>query len=136
MVDKPLKDVRFATCKDVMTSNVIFIDGTETVTDAIRKMRDNSVSSLVVNRRAQDDAWGILTRKDVVHKVVNPGKDPNSVYVYEIMTKPLVMVSPGFPLKYCARLFNNAGIRRAPVFDGKDIIGIISNTDIFNAIKV
>ena len=136
MEDKPLKDVRFATCSDVMTSNVTYIDGTKTVTDAIRTMRDNRVSSLIVNRRAQEDAWGIVTRKDVVHKVVDPGKDPNNVNVYEIMTKPLVMVSPGFPLKYTARLFNNAGIRRAPVFDGTNIIGIISNTDIFNAVKI
>ena len=48
----------------------------------------------------------------------------------------LITVSPGLALKYCARLFNSAGIRRAPVFDGKEIIGILSNTDIFNAIEV
>jgi predicted transcriptional regulator len=48
----------------------------------------------------------------------------------------LITVSPGLALKYCARLFNAAGIRRAPVFDGKEIIGILSNTDIFNSIEV
>jgi len=136
MVAKPLKDVRFATCHDVMSVNVVYIDGNKNVADAIKAMRDNKVSSLIVNRRAQDDAWGILTRKDVVHKIVDPGKDPREVKVFEIMTKPLVMVSPGFPLKYCSRLFNNAGIRRAPVFDGTNIIGIISNTDIFNTVKL
>ena len=56
--------------------------------------------------------------------------------MFEIMSKPLITVSPGLALKYCARLFNAAGIRRAPVFDGKEIIGILSNTDIFNAIQV
>jgi predicted transcriptional regulator len=136
MANKPLKDVRFATCVDVMTKKVVYIDGTKSVLEAIKMMRSKKVSSLIVNRRAQDDAWGIVTRKDVVHKVVDPGKDPGKVKVHEIMTKPLILVSPGFPLKYCARLFSNSGIRRAPVFDGKEIIGIISNTDIFNAIKV
>jgi len=57
------------------------------------------------------------------------------VKVFEIMSKPLVTVSPGLQLKYCARLFNAAGIRRAVVFDGKEIVGILSNTDIFNAIE-
>jgi CBS domain-containing protein len=70
----------------------------------------------------------------VVHKVVDPGKDPEEVRVFEIMTKPVVMVSPALALKYCARLFHQAGVRRAPVFDGKEIVGTVSNTDIFNAI--
>lgn len=136
MAAKALKDVRFAKVKDVMTKDVVSVDGEETVANAIRLMRDKKVSSLVVNRRDIEDAWGIVTRKDVVTKVVSPGKDPHEVRVFEIMTKPIVMPSPGLALKYCARLFHEAGIRRAPVFDGKEIIGIVSNTDIFNAIKL
>ncbi len=136
MDGKALAEVRSAKVRDIMTKVVIFVDGKETVADALKLMREKGVSSLVVNRRNHDDAWGIMTRKDIVHKVVDPGKDPNNVKVFEIMTKPLITVSPGLALKYCARLFHSTGIRRAPVFDGKEIIGIISNTDIFNAIKV
>lgn len=134
--EKALKDVRFAKVSDVMTSDVVSIDGKEAVAEAIKLMREKGVSSLLVNRRTHDDAWGIMTRKDVVHKVVDPGKDPHEVKVFEIMSKPLIMVSPSLALKYCARLMHHGGIRRAPVFDGKEIIGIVSNTDIFNAIEV
>ncbi len=136
MVEKSLHDVRFAKAGDVMTKEVVTISGSATVADAIRLMRERKVSSLLVERRSQDDAWGILTRKDVVNKVVDPGKDPAEVKVHEIMSKPLITVSPGLALKYCARLFHAAGIRRAPVFDGKEIVGILSNTDIFNAIQI
>jgi CBS domain-containing protein len=136
MAEKMLKDVRFAKAADVMTRDVAFIDGAATAAEAIKIMRERRVSSLVVNRRTPDDAWGIVTRKDLVNKIVDPGKDPDEVKVFEIMTKPLVMLSPGLALKYCARLMHNTGIRRAVVFDGKDIVGILSNTDIFNAIKV
>ncbi len=136
MAEKVMTDVRFAKAGDVMTKDVVCIEGTETVADAVRLMRDESVSSLFVNRRGIEDAWGIVTRKDVVCKVVDPGKDLHSVRVFEIMSKPLVTVSPGLALKYCARLFNSAGIRRAPVFDGKEIVGILSNTDIFNSIQL
>lgn len=136
MAEKMLKDVRFAKAADVMTRDVAFIDGAATAADAIRIMRERRVSSLIVNRRTPDDAWGIITRKDVVNKIVDPGRDPNEVKVFEIMTKPLVVLSPGLALKYCARLMHATGIRRAVVFDGKDIVGILSNTDIFNAIKV
>lgn len=136
MNEKALKDVRFATVADVMSKEVVFVDGKETVADAIKLMKDKGVSSLVVNRRSHEDAWGIMTRKDVVNKVVDPGIDPSDIKVFEIMSKPVVMVSPGLALKYSARLLNHAGIRRAPVFNGKEIIGIVSNTDIFNAIEI
>lgn len=136
MAKKPLKGVRFATAATVMKKDIVTIDGKETVADAIWLMREKKVSSLLVKRRGQEDAWGIVTRKDVVNKIVDPGKNPKEVKVFEIMTKPLLMVSPGLALKYCARLFHNAGVRRAPVFDGKDVIGILSNTDIFNAIEL
>ena len=135
MASKGLETVRFKKVADVMNKNVATIDGSETATSAIAMMRQKKVSSLVVNRRTHEDAWGIVTRKDIVGKIVDPGKDPKTVKVHEIMTKPVIMVSPGLALKYCARLFHNAGIRRAPVFDGKEIVGIISNTDIFNAIE-
>jgi CBS domain-containing protein len=136
MGEKTLKDVRFAKASDVMTKNVAFIDGIATVAEAIKLMREKQVSSLVVNRRTPSDAWGIVTRKDVVNQIVDPGRDPHEVKVYEIMSKPLVTLSPGLALKYCARLMHSTGIRRAIVFDGTDIVGILSNTDIFNAIKV
>jgi CBS domain-containing protein len=136
MANTTLTDVRFATASTVMNKSVVTIEGKATVADAIKLMREKKVSSLLVNRRGKEDAWGIVTRKDIVNKIVDPGKNPKKVKVFEIMTKPLMMVSPGLALKYCARLFHNAGIRRAPVFDGKEIVGILSNTDIFNAIEL
>ena len=128
--------IRFTKAADVMTKDVVYIDGDKSVADAIRLMREKKVSSLIVNRREHEDAWGIVTRKDVVTKVVDPGKDPVDVKVHEIMTKPIVTVSPSLAIKYCARLMNHTGVRRAVVFDGKEIVGILSNTDILNAIKV
>jgi len=136
MAQKALREVRFAKAADVMHKDVVYIDGKKTAADAVRLMREKKVSSLIVNRRGVEDAFGIVTRKDVVHKVVDPGKDPAQVKVFEIMSKPLITVSPGLQLKYCARLFNAAGIRRAVVFDGKQIVGMLSNTYIFNAIEV
>jgi CBS domain-containing protein len=136
MAKKALAKVRFTTAGEVMHKDVVYVDGKKTVADAVRLMREKKVSSLIVERRGIEDAFGIVTRKDVVNKVVDPGKDPADVKVFEIMSKPLITVSPGLQLKYCARLFNAAGIRRAVVFDGKQIVGMLSNTDIFNAIEV
>jgi len=136
MAEKALKEVRFTKASDIMTKNVVYIDGSATAADAIKLMREKKVSSLIVNRREVYDAYGIVTRKDVVSKLVDPGRRPTEVKVHEIMSKPLVTVSPNMWAKYCARVMSKAGVRRAPVFDGKEIIGLLSNTDIFNAIKV
>jgi CBS domain-containing protein len=131
-----LKELRFAQAADVMSKNVVTVEGIQSAANAIKIMREKSVSCLVVNRRGPEDAWGMITRADIVNKVVDPGKDPHEVRVFEIMSKPLITVSPGLALKYCARLMNHARIRRVIVFDGKEIVGILSNTDIFNAIKI
>lgn len=131
-----VEKVKALKVKDVMHKEVVTIDGTATVAQAVALMRARRVSSLIVNRRDHDDAWGILVRKDVVNKVIDPSRDPDKVKVFEIMSKPVIMLSPSLALKYCARLMHRSGIRRAPVFDGKNIIGIISNTDIFNALEV
>lgn len=79
---KALGDVRFAKAQDVMTKEVAYIDGSATVAKAIGLMRQKGVSSLVVENRSREDAYGIMTRKDVVNKVVDPGKDPAGVRIF------------------------------------------------------
>ena len=88
-----------------------------------------------MERRNVEDAYGIITKKDVVTKVMDPGhnrRNLTSTKVHEIMTKPLVTVSPGLAIKYCARLMQRVNVTRVPVFDGKEIVGILSLTDIFS----
>jgi CBS domain-containing protein len=130
-------NVRVKKAQDLMHKGVETIDGSVTVAQALKKMRQKKVSSLIVNRRDVGDAWGIVTKKDIVTKVVDPGpsrRNLSGTKVYEIMSKPMVTVSPGLAIKYCIRLMAKAGVTRAPVFDGKEIIGILSFTDVFNNI--
>lgn len=115
--------------QDIMTKDVVTIRGSATVADAVDLMNDMGLRALIVERRHNQDAYGILTETDIVYKVTAYGKDPKKVRVYEIMTKPCVVVNPDLGVEYVARLFANTGIRRAPVI--KDhLLGIISVTDI------
>jgi CBS domain-containing protein len=130
------KNVRTLKVQDVMHKGVKEIDGSSTVANALKKMREKKVSSLIVRRRDVADAWGIVTKKDIVTKVIDPGptrRNLSTTKVHEIMSKPLVTVSPGLAIKYAVRLMNKAGVTRAPVFDGKEIVGIMSFTDVFNS---
>ena len=130
-----VRNVRTRRADELMHRGVETIDGSATVTEALKKMRDLKVSSLIVNRRDPSDAWGIITKKDVVGKVIDPGpvrRNLSTTRVHEVMSKPLVTVSPGLAIKYCVRSMTRAGVTRAAVFDGKEIVGILSFTDVLN----
>jgi CBS domain-containing protein len=116
---------------DIMTKEVITIKGSATVAEAVTLMKTHNLRALIVERRTNEDAYGIVTETDVVYKVAAFGTDPKTMRVYEIMTKPCIVVNPELSVEYVARLFAQTRIRRAPVIKG-DLLGIISVTDILN----
>jgi CBS domain-containing protein len=120
------------TASDAMTKHVVDILPDATVEEAIEKMRQWNVSSLLVQRKDTTDTWGFMSQTDVIEKVVAKGLDPAEVLVHEIMTKPVIAVPPNCSLRDCAALMARADIRRVLVFDGQDIVGIVSSSDIFN----
>lgn len=116
---------------EIMTAEVVAIRGAATVAEAVKLMKQKNLRALIVERRNDEDAYGIVTDSDIVYKVAAYGKDPKQVRVYEIMTKPCIVVNPDLGIEYVARLFANTGIHRAPVIKDK-LLGIISITDILN----
>ncbi|MBI3948348.1 MAG: CBS domain-containing protein [Armatimonadetes bacterium] len=118
-----------AKAKDIMTTEVVTIDGMATIAEAVAAMKERNVRALIVAARSEDDAYGVITETDIVYKVAAQGKDPGGVRVHEIMTKPCIVVNQDLDVKYVARLFANTGIRRAPVIKG-GLLGVISVTDI------
>jgi len=120
--------------QDLMTTTVVTIDGDATVREAVDAMKANDVRCLIVERRDDDDAYGIVTQRDVVYEVTAWSRDPEEVKVHEIMTKPLMVVNRHLDIRHVARLMANMGLSRAPViFDGK-LQGIVSVSDIIAAI--
>jgi len=116
---------------DIMTREVVKIRGSATVAEAVELMKVEGVRALIVDRRHDQDAYGIVTDTDIVYKVAAYGIDPRRMRVYEIMTKPCIVVNPDLGVEYVARLFANTQIHRAPVIKG-ELLGIISITDILN----
>nr|AAB53704.1 hypothetical protein [Prochlorothrix hollandica] len=112
-----------------MTTPVVTIRRLRTIADAVRLMRNKGAHALMVERRNEADAYGIVTETDIVYQVTAHGKDPKTVRVFEVMTKPCITVNPDLEVEYVARLFAMTGIRRAPVIQGQ-LLGMISTTDI------
>lgn len=112
--------------RDVMHSEILSIDGMATVKMAADKMRQEQVSELLVERRHEDDAWGIITIMDIVEGVLVPGQDAEDVSVYEIMTKPVITVPAVMDIRYATRLIHRMKIHRAPVEHMGEIIGMVT----------
>lgn len=115
--------------RDVMKDNFDVIDGRVTVMDALRTMKHVETKSLIVNKRHDDDEYGMVLISDIAKNVLAKDRSPDRVNVYEIMAKPIFSVDPDMDIRYCARYFENFGLSRAPVVENKKVIGIISFTD-------
>lgn len=115
--------------RDVMKQQYDMVDGMATVYDALNTMRHVETKCLIVDKRHDDDEYGMLLISDIARNVLAKDRSPERVNVYEIMAKPVINVGPDMDIRYCARLFERFHLSRAPVIDDGKVIGIISFTD-------
>ena len=112
--------------KDVMKTDFGTIEGIATVAEALIKMKVLKTAVLIVNKRNEDDEYGMLTSGDIARHVLAKDRAPDRVNVYEIMNKPVISVHPDMDIRYCSRLFANYNLVRAPVLENKKVIGMVS----------
>jgi signal-transduction protein with cAMP-binding, CBS, and nucleotidyltransferase domain len=124
-----MNDKKIVRVKDVMKSNFDMIDGKMTVRDALQTMKHVDTKSLIVDKRNEDDEYGMVLISDIAKQVLAKDRAPERVNIYEIMSKPVMSVDPEMDIRYCARMFERFGLSRAPVVVGGKVIGIVSFTD-------
>jgi len=115
---------------EVMTRDLHTIDSMATVRQAMEKMTQESVSSLVVDRRDANDEYGMIVVTDIARAVVAGNRSFDRVQVYEVMSKPVVYVDPGMDLRYAIRLLVRFGLSRALVLGpDRQIQGMVTMRD-------
>lgn len=112
--------------KDVMKTDFVSIDGIATIADALKLMKASKTSVLIVNKRNDDDEYGMINSGDIARHVLAKDRAPERVNVYEIMSKPVISVHPDMDIRYCSRLFATYNLVRAPVLENKRVIGMVS----------
>lgn len=125
-----MNDQKIVRVRDVMKTGFDIVDGRTTISDALRAMQYHDNKSLIVNRRDEDDEYGILLISDIAKQVLAKNRSPDRVNVYEIMAKPVIVVDADMQIKYCARMFDRFGLTRAPVMKDGEVIGLVSYTDL------
>jgi len=116
--------------KDVMKPNFDLVDGMDTVSEVLKRSEHPESKCFIIDTRHENDEYGIVLLSDIAKKVLARNRAPERINIYEIMTKPVVSVDPGMDIRYCARLFENLGLGRAPVIEDGKVIGIVGYTDI------
>ena len=121
--------------RDIMRKGVVTIEFNASILEAMRKMVDERITSLIVEKTTDKSIYGIITRKDIVNKVIAYEKDLKTTKVSEIMSEPLMTISPDMGVETIARLMAKTDIRRFPVMEGNTLVGMVSNSDILKAIS-
>ncbi len=116
--------------KDVMTGNYQLVDGMMMVSDALDVMKQSGDVVLIVNKRHDDDEYGIVLLTDIAREVLAVNRSPERVNIYEIMSNPVVAVNPEMDIRYCARLFSKLGFSRAPVIHNGKLLGVVGYADL------
>lgn len=129
MTDNQLSEQEIVRVRDVMKAKFDVVDGMMTVREALDTMKHVETKTLIVNKRHDNDEYGIVLLSDIAKGVLAKDRAPERVNIYEVMTKPVVGIDPQMDIRYCARLFERFGLSRAPVVEQGTVIGIISFTD-------
>ncbi len=114
--------------EDVMTREIITIDENATVKEAAEIMNQNDISCLIAARKGK--AIGIITERDLLKRVIVEAKNPRKTKVNEVMSTPLELISPETTLEDAIRVMFDKKIKKLPVAEKNQIIGLVSLTDI------
>lgn len=129
------------TVAELMTQEVAVIEADTLVSKAMESMEKWGVSSLLVLPDSLGDSYGIITRRDIVTRVAAAGSRPSSRQVRDIMSKPIISISPSWSLRDCSILMEAANIRHLPVMvkDSNSpfprLAGMIRDVDIFSRLN-
>jgi len=108
--------------------DVLEIEADAPVLEAVKRMVDANVGSLLVTK--DGDVAGIVSERDYLRRVAAEGPTGDEVTVGEIMSSPLIVVSPETTIDECMALMTDRRIRHVPVVEGGEVVGIVSIGDV------
>lgn len=119
----------------IKTFKMPIIKATAPVSEAIIEMIDNDVYALLVPRKDKHDAYGIVTKKDIIRKVIAGGKDPRKAKVGDIMSKPLILLTNlNLDVRWVAKAMTSSEVSVIAVFDSGDFYGFVTDNCVIEGI--
>jgi len=116
--------------RDVMHEKHLELDRMATVKEALDAMKAENATVVIVKKRHEHDAFGIVLLSDIAKKVLAKDRASRRVNVYEIMSKPVISLDPDMDVRHCARLFDRFGLSKVPVIENGKVLGIVSYNEL------
>ena len=128
-----MSNAKTMTVSDVMTKSVISVDSSMTINEAAKMMEDAKVGAVIVMEN--NTPVGIVTDRDFAVKVAAHAYQVSSP-VKQIMSSPLFSINSDESVRTAADLMHDRGIRKLPVIDDENVVGMITATDVVNLLAV
>lgn len=112
------------------TADLWSIPPETTVFEAIRIMADKNIGAVLVTSGAK--LVGIVSERDYTRKVALKGKSSKETSVREIISNPVITVTPAHTVEECLRLMTEHRVRHLPVLEAERIVGVVSIGDLVN----
>lgn len=103
-----------------------------TVHDALQLMAEKRIETCLI--LAEGKLVGMLTERDCARRVMLLGKNPRDVRVRDVMTTPVVFVTPTHTVADCMKILTDRGFAHLPVLVGETVVGVVSMGDLVNKI--
>ncbi len=118
------------TVRDWMNDLVVFVDPNSSITEALGIMRRRYVNNLIAKKSKDSPDYGIITSIDICDNIVAHSHDPSKITVREVMSSPLITVTPEMTIQECAKIMKEKRIHHLPVADAHGtVVGMISADD-------
>ncbi len=114
--------------KEAMKTNIAQVDQERSVLDAAKLMKKRNIGNVLVVEKKQP--IGILTESDILKKVVAESKNAKDIKVKEVMSTPVIVIDPYVSLEEAMKTMGKCNVRRLPVIENNELIGIITLKDI------
>ncbi len=114
--------------KDIMTTNVTYVEPNASILDTAKLMQQHNVGSIPVCDKGS--VVGMVTDRDIVVRNIAIGKNPQQTPVSDIMTTGITSVSPDMEMSQVTKMMSDSQIRRVPVVDHNNLVGIVALGDV------
>ena len=117
---------------EIMTENVLSVSEDTSVMDAVKIMDKNQIGALIV--QTPRPTFGIFTQRDLLSRVVARRKSVRNTKIKDVMTETIKCAQVEDSIDDITRLMYDENVRYLPVMDGRKLVGIISNDDLFKVV--
>jgi CBS domain-containing protein len=117
--------------EDLMTRSVITLPSHASVYEAVKLMNKNKIGCLLVVYNGE--VVGILTERDLLERVLEKCRNPKEISVSQIMTEHVIVGKPSMELSEATRIMFEKGVKKLPIMEGNNLVGVVTLTDIARA---